>query len=155
MTKYMHKWGDIPRNPSRIYTINGVKVTATDLLRVGEMLEAERVLGTFKAAKLFQPNPGGKYTWGIDGKGDIALPLHNGKHVDIDWLNTLISFGALSEADYAAGKLAWTVADGLKILFTEGSFRGFKGHWNSFFSAEEPECCNNGPANCGSGAQIS
>lgn len=57
-------WGNIANDPTRIHKIAGVSISEQDLLRAGELLEAERLIGTDKAARLFQPGFGGKFTWG-------------------------------------------------------------------------------------------
>ncbi len=81
------------------------------------MLEAERLVGTAKAAGLFQPGSGGQYAWGPKGEGNVLLPLTRGGVVDIDWLNTLMSVKATTpEAAallYAGGKVAWAVSHGI------------------------------------------
>ena len=153
-------WGQTPNDPERSQSIAGTQLTRVDLLRTGELLEAERLLGTETAATRFQPGLGGRYTWGTTGKGNILLPLRGGSRVDIDWLNTLLSFEALGVRGegpitflYMAGKSAWTVADTVTSWFHQRaakqsglesfrqaasqSFETFKGHLEAFASAEE------------------
>lgn len=135
----LSKWGKVL--PERYYTVAGVKLHATDMLRVGEMLEAERLLGTEEAARLFQPTfDPGKYTWGPDGHGNIYLPLRGGGRVDIDWLNTLVasqdkfSFRGIGvRGSYHLGKIGWAVARGLIKGSLKFLWKGLK----SFNSEEE------------------
>ena len=138
------KWGKVL--PERYHTVAGVKLLATDLLRTGEMLEAERLLGTIEAAKLFQPSMSpGDYCWGPKGHGDIDLPLRNGKKVDIDWLNTLVAFadktGYIVEprVGYLSGKLGWALAHGVYGLVTRGSGRILLNHMKALYNASELE----------------
>lgn len=136
------RWGRIPTNPGGLVQVPGtaIRISRLDLLRTGEMLEAERELGTRATATLFQPGGfGGEYTWGVHGAGDVRLPAWNGRPVDIDWLNTLVDSGVVDEATYVVAKVAWTLADGTRTLVTSRSTGGFRGHWNAICSPEELE----------------
>src|SRR5262245_3485206 len=113
-------WGnEPPSDPDRLNNVAGTKIRQADLVTVGELLEAERLLGTIEAAKLFN-TPFGDITWGHgEGGGNVLLRLRRGDKVDIDWLCTLIAasektFGVIDPgAAYGAGKLGWAGSHGL------------------------------------------
>lgn len=138
------KWGNFL--PERYHTVRGVKLHATDLLRTGEMLEAERLLGTIEAAKRFQPSFGKEgHTWGPKGHGNVYLPLRGGRKVDVDWLNTLIAASSKTgyvvkpRMAYLSGKLGWSLAHGVYGIVKRRSGRILLNHLKALYSEPELE----------------
>ncbi len=135
------QWGMVPHDPDRAYQVAGTTLRQADLVTTGELLEAERLLGTVEAAKRSN-TPFGDITWGRgEGGGNVLLPLASGGSVDIDWLTTLIAFSEQTggvvapEAAYAGGKLGWAFAHGILSL----DARKTLGHLRAFGNKEETQ----------------